>query len=512
MNTFKIILLIPLCLPLIVSAQGKYDYNWIFGYGPSDSTLHYGGTQIDFNSGNPVLNYFDTDIGFISEKASISNSNGNLIAFTNGCQVQNMEYQLMMGGDNINEGPAHEQYCNSGTFSYLNFQGALFLPMPGSDSLYALFHLRWLSPASIVKDLLYSVVDASGSNGLGAVVAKNLPLRTDTFTDMLTACRHANGRDWWLVVEENHRFVTLPPDGKAKYHFYLFDPYGVHYIGEQQIGALSSYQSWVGQACFSPDGTRYAEGNIYNGVNFFDFDRCTGELSNPGYLDLKADSVVAMGLAFSPNSRYLYVTTGLWILQYDMEAADVGASVVHVAQYDGFESQLPTTFFQLALAPNGKVYGSSHFGTDVLHIIHQPDQPGLACEVEQHGLKLPTYHAFTMPNVPHYRLYDLPGSVCDSLGIDAPIVKTEVPEAMNLLGMKLQPNPANDLLTIYLAPETSGRIVLMDMTGKIMATQPKAPGNEQITLTTMELPSGVYFISFRADSGESFTQKVIVQH
>jgi len=511
MNKSQNTLLFALCIPFIVCAQGKYDNNWIFGYGPSDSTLHYGGTLIDFEVSTPTLSYFDTDIGFISEKASISNSNGNLIAYTNGCQVQNRVHQLMEGGDNINEGPAHEQYCNSGTFSYLNFQGALFVPMPDSDSLYALFHLRWWSPSSIVKDFLYSVVDASANDGLGKVTTKNLSLRTDTFTDMLTACRHANGRDWWLVVEENHRFATLPPDGKAKYHFYLFDPNGVHYQGEQQIGRLSSYQSYVGQTCFSPDGAHYASGNIHNGVNYFDFDRCTGTLSNPGHLDLMADSVVAMGIAFSPNSRYMYVTTGLWILQYDMEAADVAASKVNVAQYDGFESQLPTTFFQLALAPNGKIYGSSHFGTDVLHTIHQPDQHGLACAVEQHGLKLPTYHAFTMPNVPHYRLYDVPGSVCDSLGINAPMVSAGEPLRMEY-SMVLYPNPVNDLLQVYLADEASGHIMLIDVAGKIWTQQVKRSGLEQVTLKTAEMPTGVYFLSFRADTGEFLTQKVIIQH
>jgi hypothetical protein len=475
--------------------------------------LHYGGTLINFETEEPILTYFKTDIGFIADKASISDRDGNLVAYTNGCQVQNREHQLMDNGNNINEGPIQEQYCiGVPASSYVNDQGALFLPVPGRDSLYALFHLRWWPGGSLVRDLLYTVLDATANSGLGMVLAKNQVIEADTFTDMLTACRHANGRDWWVVVEENHRFATLPPESKAKYHFYLFDPYGVHYQGEQQIGRLSSYQSYVGQTCFSPDGTRYARGNIYNGVNFFNFDRCTGTLSNPGHLDLMADSVVAMGLAFSPNSRYLYVTTGLWILQYDMEAADVAASKVNVAQYDGFESQLPTTFFQLALAPNGKIYGSSHFGTDVLHIIHQPDQPGLACEVEQHGLKLPTYHAFTMPNVPHYRLYDVPGSVCDSLGINAPMVAINEPKSLKDPKMLLFPNPAFDLLTVFFEPELSGRLTLMDVAGKIWEEQVKPPGPELVTLRIAEIPAGIYFFCFRTDTGNLLTEKVIIQH
>jgi hypothetical protein len=500
------------CLPVFsVSAQAKYDYTWIFGYSPSNPALHYGGTLINFETENPTLNYFETIIGFLWDKASISDTNGNLIAYTNGCQIQNRDHQLMDNGDYINEGPAHEQYCDDNSGGYLNDQGALFLPVPGSDSLYALFHLRLWGASSIIRDCLYSIIDASANNGLGKVIAKNEPLLTDTLTGMITACRHANGRDWWVVIEESHRFFTLPPDGKAKFHFFLFDPSGVHYQGEQQIGRLSSYQSWVGQMCFSPDGTRYASGNINNGVNFYDFDRCTGLLSNPGYIDLKADSVAAMGLAYSPNSRFLYVTTGLWILQYDMDAADVAGSVVPVAEYDGFLSQLPTTFYHLALAPNGKIYGSSNFGTDVLHIIHHPDAPGLACEVEQHGVKMPAYHAFTMPNVPHYRLYDVPGSVCDSLGIDAPIVGTGAPIQIEPKGMRLWPNPANDQIAIQLAPESAGQITLMDISGKIWIGQTKAFGTELVTLQTETIPVGIYILTFQASTGVRQTQKIVVQ-
>jgi hypothetical protein len=506
----QLLLLLFSFLPLVLFSQRKHDFNWPLGYG-SDSSLHLGGSLVSFSSGGPTVSYFDTEIAYSGDNTNVSDPNGNLVAYSNGCQIQNREHKLMENGDGINPGVVHQMQCTASS-GYSFDQGSLFLPMPGSDSLYYLFHLKEEDGGSIARFLLYSVVDASKNAGIGKVILKNEFIQKDTFSGMVSACRHANGRDWWLVIQENNRFVALPPTGKAKYHIYLFNPYGIHYQGEQEVGQLFSYQSWIGQSCFSPNGNSYAIGNIHNGVNFFNFNRCAGILSNPGHLNFSADTVGSMGLAFSPNSRYLYVTTGLWILQFDMAAANVEASKVAVAYYDGFISQLPTTFFHLALAPNGKIYGTASFGTDILHVIHQPDQPGLECEVEQHGLKLSTYHAYTMPNFPHYRLYDLPGSVCDSLGIDAPIVKTEVPETMSLLGMKLQPNPANDLLTIYLAPETSGRIILMNMTGKTMAIQPKAPGNEQITLTTMELPSGVYFVSFRADTGESLTQKVVIQH
>lgn len=74
------------------------------------------------------------------------------------------------------------------------------------------------------------------------------------------------------------------------------------------------------------------------------------------------------------------------------------------------------------LAPDGKIYMTCTNGNDELHVIHNPDAEGQACEFQQHGLSIPTYHAFMAPNFLHYRLYDVPGSICDSLGIDAPMV------------------------------------------------------------------------------------------
>lgn len=507
MRTYFILLSI-LWMSTATLAQRKHDYNWIFGNGPSNPELHYGGVLMDFNVDSVALSYFETDVTFSWDKASISDRAGNLIAYTNGCQVQNRNYELMENGDNINEGPIQAQYCAEPTGAYVNEQGALFLPVPGSDSLYALFHLRVWATLHIVKDFLYTVIDASSNNGLGKVIVKNQPLLSDTLTSMVTATRHANGRDWWIVVQENYRNSNIPPGANGQYHFFLFDPQGVHYQGEQQVGKLFTARSWVGQSCFSPDGSRYAIGNIHNGVNLFDFDRCTGELSNPGHLDLKADSVVAMGLAFSPNSRYLYVTTGLWILQYDMEANDVEASKVNVAEYDGFLSQLPTTFYHLALGPNGKIYGSSHFGTDVLHIIHQPDESGLACAVEQHGLKMPAYHAYTMPNSPHYRTYDVPGSVCDSLGIDAPVVSVFAPNVVGKFDAQIFPNPSRGQISWTGWEGEALTLRVFNALGQQVAERNSAINGADLS----NLPSGVYHLQFLStDKSVRFNKSVVIE-
>jgi hypothetical protein len=383
--------------------------------------------------------------------------------------------------------------------------------MPGNDSAYLLFHMTKMTAGSVVWRLLYSAIDASANNGLGKVAQKNVLLEQDTFTDMLTAVRHANGRDWWLMVMENHKNLNIPPGAKGKYHRYLVDPYGIHGPTEQQTGKLWSPENYIGQACFSPDGSKYAIVNIINGVHLFDFDRCTGLLSNFVHIDLSQDTVWFSGTAFSPDSRLLYIATGLHVLQFDLWASDIAASKKTVATYDGYLSPFPTTFFQLMLAPDQKIYGTAPNGVDVMHVIHQPNQLGVACQVEQHGLQLPTKHNFTIPNFAYYRLYDEPGTVCDSLGINGPPVAVAEVEETKMV-MTLAPNPAHNQLAFFLAQTVGADWALTDVAGRNWRKGSIGEGQNSVVVSTETLPSGVYFCTVHIRNGTLLTQKVVIQH
>jgi hypothetical protein len=73
------------------------------------------------------------------------------------------------------------------------------------------------------------------------------------------------GHFWEGKNKEKSRFLTTYLKGKQ--HLQAHAP--VDSCGE----------SWY--ACFSPDGSKYAIYNALNiGVYLYDFDRCTGELSN----------------------------------------------------------------------------------------------------------------------------------------------------------------------------------------------------------------------------------------
>ena len=393
-----------------ISAQ-DFDNTWLIGYINGDTppgNPSFGIAIMRFNDyklsieDNQLINF-----NFNQTNANISDENGNLLFYFNGLEIQNSNYQLMENGDDFNDFD----------FGYVLPQGGLVLPLPDHEEKFALIHMRreWIDiPGWTVEgvELFYSVIDMQENNGLGAVVHKMETIIKDTIqTGKITATKHANGRDWWILINESHT---------NNYYTILLDNSGPNLLELQTLGPIKVDD--LGQARFTPDGSHYlvytTPGPQYGQYLYiYDFDRCIGQLSNPTLIE-NEEGGIAAGLEISPNSRFVYVSNGGYVLQYDLWAQDIEQSLDTVAVYDGFQGPLPTFFHQAQLAPDGKIYISNSNGTFYLHVIHNPNEKGLACNVEQHGIKLPVYNSFSVPNHPNYRLGPIDGSNCDTLGID----------------------------------------------------------------------------------------------
>ena len=365
-----------------------------------------------------------------------------------------------------------------------------------------MLHLR-ADNSTLYKELLSTNIDLALANGLGAVTEKNQVILQDTFTDHLTAVRHGNGRDWWFVTHKGRSDVA---------YVCRLDPEGIHVQTPQALGPVWTAADWSGQSVFSPDGTLYARGNPYNGIQVYAFDRCAGILSEPVTLSLAADSASACGLAFSPNSRYLYASTSRKLFQYDVSAPDINASRILVGEYDGFLAPFPTNFYNQRLAPDGKIYMAATSTVNYLHVINNPDGQGFNCDFVQHQLELPTYVAFGLPNVPFVRLFDLNGSLCDTLGINGGPVSTKETEKRAVAQVDVFPNPATDAVTLRL-PEHMGfvenlTVELYDAFGK-MQLKTVLSGNAT-TFSVADLPSGMYQVVVRDGQNMVGTGKVAV--
>ena len=200
--------------------------------------------------------------------------------------------------------------------------------MPDSPNKHYLFYVTgYLSVLGIVPlHLRYSNVDMNLNNGLGAIVEKKQDIVIDSLSgDGLTACRHANGRDWWVIMPQLSGYA---------YYLFLLTPQGVQDMGMQFIGDYIAPK--LGQSVFTPDGRHYVRFHVIDGspkcpLDIYDFDRCTGELSNFKRVWIDQLAPIA-GLAVSPNSRFAYCFTGNALYQYDMELD----TTIHIDDYDGF--------------------------------------------------------------------------------------------------------------------------------------------------------------------------------
>ena len=119
------------------------------------------------------------------------------------------------------------------------------------------------------------------------------------------------------------------------------------------------------------------------------------------------DSMVSVGAAFSPNSRYLYGSSTVYLYQVDASSNQPDTTLTTVAVWDSTYSPnppFPATFFTQQLADDGKIYVTSGSSTMMMHTIENPDSVGMASNVLQHSLSLPTLNIGTIPNFPNTNL------------------------------------------------------------------------------------------------------------
>jgi hypothetical protein len=411
-----------------ISAQ-KNDYIWPMGYNPLDPDTtkwteeylrQWGYYNLEFFDDYPkMVRDYDRVLGIYSTVAAYSDDNGKLLYTTNGQRVIDIGKKFGLLGVFIGANDKWYWDLFKGT-GYNDVQAALMLPWPGRDSV-AVF-------VSLYKEetrRTYLVSMTTIDNNKKEVVDIDRPKREGNYkSGSLQACRHANGRDWWMIK---------PHYDGAGYDIYLFDIDGVRLDKEQFFGDTLSGLD-IGQAAFSLKGDKYGyiEDFYWDSitqVKLFDFDRCTGTLSN-----FRIDTIenyegsLGAGVGFSNDSKIFYASNRYNLYQYDAESSDFVNSKEIIAEYDGFINHptwtVETAFGGFAPGPDGRLYNFMPASGGLwLHSIDFPDEHGSNCIVRQHAIPIP-YQSRTIPNFPNYRLGPLDGSACDTLDIDNhPIAK-----------------------------------------------------------------------------------------
>lgn len=398
--------------PFVSSAQ-NHDHHMFFGYKSGG-----GGMTLNFNL-KPARIYKELKPFSLSAySCTMSDSSGRYIFSTNGLSIYNSQFEIMEGGEQINPGHYWYKWMEEDD-AYQSSFDPFAVPAPGRPNVYYLFHIaiekggNTIDLLFVPKPFYYSVIDMNANNGLGRVIKANQVLLNEEVTP-LAITKHGNGRDWWIVIgryDEPLQYV------------YLLSPAGLLGPYEQWVGPDFPLQEGGGNPMFSPDGKTYIRADARNGMRIFDFDRCTGKLSNLRILPYSMPFYL-YGLVYSPSSRFVYgtVTSFQEIVQLDMKALDLGKSIDTVGITDGFVSPflpLQPDFWRGSCGPDGKIYMCSTGGTDVLHVINKPEMPGISCDFALHSIKMPAYNYWTMPYFPNYRLGRWQDSPCDTLPFTA---------------------------------------------------------------------------------------------
>jgi hypothetical protein len=328
-------------------SNSKENNVWYFGMG--------GG--IDFNPGTPQP---ITGKIFTEEGCSvICDANGNAMFHSNGEKVANsVTGNTLLNGDSL-----------TGHFS--TTQSALFVPQPASNQYVYLFTVGpQAGDFNNNGGIYYSVIDKNGDGGQGAVTVKN-QLMVSPVPEKVTAVKNLYNNGIWIIA---HLW-----DSDAFYAWQLLSsgltsPV-ISHTGIVHTSTGPSLELALGELKASPSGRKLAIANQgLSIVQVFDFDNATGVISNPITLHDVNLTGQAYGLAFSPNERFLYVSSIRNLLsRFDLDAGNEAAiqasgTVISSGIGNGGSIQL---------APNGKIYRSRR-GSYNLDVISNPNAANVA--------------------------------------------------------------------------------------------------------------------------------------
>ena len=429
---------------------------------------------------------------------------GQLLFYTNGYQVWNREHTVMPNAD-------FEAYAGSGPFP----QRALIVPVPDHPLMYYCFRMAEVysngNPLNSVS-LRYSVINMVLDGGRGDVLqdGKDTPL-ADGLASRLTAIRHTNGRDYWVLTHQwnNNSFLVYPVTSA-----------GVGKADTIRIGSTYRNQENLGFIKASPDGQKLACSAVSNSdrpFDLFDFDASTGKISN--YVNL-GNIRSQYGISFSPDNTKLYVTNQSLvnsgqtdskevIRQYDLKAGNIdaiiasGKSIIYqnsrstIAELIGIKR---TGFYAPALqiGPDGRIYVAADYSNDVngipcqsckhhFLVINKPNELGFNCDIQAQTAELGSGTVGDVSDLPNFMQHYFN----DLAPKDCAFDRNDECTADNV---QFFPIPAKNVLEILITDIcfTPYTLRVINVAGQILAQhEVKTPRSQQVNVS--QLADGIYF-------------------
>ncbi len=478
---------------LVTDALKAQNKNSIWCFGDS--------AGINFsNINNPVP--FTSSVEGRGSCVSIADNNGNLLFYSN--TYMNMARTMVWNA--LNDTMTNS-YPMGGGGAYYEIQ---IVPFPDGQNKYYLFYHNM---TGFIDGIFYAIIDMNtvwGTPSLGEVIIKGQQINTNRIADCFQAVKHGNGRDWWLVTKMSSDNLT----SINRFIEYLITPSGI--AGPFHFDFGGALDQDFQKIVFNTSCSKIMNINTMGYMCEYDFDRCSGVISNPHVIypaiTSPPNNRVFWEGAYSPNDSVFYISTSrsfgvnyAYLLQYDLTAFDIPASC------DTLDSAtVPIGTGAVRLAPDGKIYYSRAYESpgvnsfpykDTMYnyinmnlsVINEPDNLGAACNYQPFSFYLGgkrTYYG--LPNNPNYDLGALAGSVCDTITGIAPF-PLENPDSYRE-GVTVMPNPAKEKVRFeYSEPVTeNSQIEVYDNLGVMVKKIILTKGSISTTFSINDLPPGVY--------------------
>ena len=384
------------------------------------------------------------------------------------------------------------------------------LPFPKDTNLFYLFYVNfdyWDSGEFVPSKCRYAVLDKQMNSGNGGVVYYDSLLLQDTLMQgNLSAIKHGNGTDWWLLIRK-HR--------SNKFYKYLIDSNGIHAPLIQYFGVPFNVKHLPAdfQGSVSNDGSKIAyiaqgtsDSLFMNRMEIYNFDRCTGNLTHYYYHSdtfnffYPHDTLSFFGSSISPNGRYFYISNNYILFQFDLQAADIYKSKIKVGRWDGSNDGFSSTlFWEQKLGIDGRIYITTYSGNKYLHVINAPDQAGSNCNfIQKQIYNHASYTQRGLPNTANYALGAI--APCGNVGVNELGIRNDE--------LRISPNPCGDNLKINGPPIGGLKIIeVFDLLGRELEDLKMSRLGNEIQIQVSDLSSGIYFIKTTDDKGFVRTAK-----
>jgi len=453
---------------------------WLSGY----ELYHeegWGLNLIDFNDGAVSVETYDTNVNLWIDDAGsvVTDSLGQLVAVTNGCDILDIDLSVISGGDAINGNDYYYiNYCDRG-FEYPSIQSSFFLPR---NDGYRLIHAdknSELIGLPITNKIYCTDIDESG------VLSKRILIDSIYTAGRFFINPKNTLGDFVLIVlaHDSNIFETYEMHGDT------FSLLKKNMIGPE-INTFT--EGDFRQVAFSTAGDMIAINNDSFGLMVYDFDELSGSLSN--YRAYQYPTANPRGLCFSPSDEYVFVSNGEHIYQIDIttdpddpEIFDYGHQRITGA--DGW----PIGVGNMQTGPDCRIYVAPSSSTNYMHVIHNPDEQGEGAGLEKY-IQLPMRVGNSFTNVPN--LF----SSCDST-IAWEITTSVLDIGDDVSDIYIYPNPTVASATVSLPIGSFGKLYVYDVMGQLVYAYDKYSGSPEVLIDMSDWDTGTYQVMYYSKEG-----------